>query len=891
LDFTPITAAQLNPPLNVTLIRDVEGLAKLRDFFARCGGIVGWDIETDPKKGYFWRRTRTIQFGNQQEQYVIDLLPFFDNSDTRLFNCQGHYGLDLPASIKPVIETIQPVVCSKDYLKVGVNLGFEYENFYWQFGLRPWNFFDCSIVERCIWAGAHSMKDYGFYSMEEMMNRYFLVQIDKSLQESFTLDQELTWDQVLYAALDTRFPLAVRQVQLLILQGETYDSLKRKGSTAARFLKNIDAATGSAQDKTEWSQIVTGDNLVEIAKIENDAIGAFQDMHVHGERLDRVRWLERVAAKRLELKRVIHEELDPVFIPIVGRKSEVITDEEIAAADAKWKSYNAIPEAETAFKPLLRMATKAGKDDQLAELEGQLEALKAVRIAEKVKYKALCSELKKRRTAIRNLAEKCEGEALINYGSKPQLMGVLTGMKGLKTLKDTEDGTLERFEHIPVISALRKYRTLDKEVGTYGEQWVTEWKTKPSGDEGWLHPGDGRLHCTFNQMDAATGRSTSDNPNGQNLPRDKEVRSCFIADPPDESIRISVCCQEEAYWVGDHFNTYVCPKCNNACETDPEEYIIVTADMSGAELRILADLANEPVWINAFNRDEDVHCVCVELMDEETWPKLALPGCFYYEAKADGTLRRKRCKCPEHNELRDNMKPMNFGIPYGISVPALAKQLKKPEDLVAQRLAKHKQKFPRLWEYIDNSGMMAKMKKKAFDMFGRRRLFVEPTWERAKAKAKVDKKKQLELPKEERDRNKANFIALHGRKPDKEELWHLTHRLPTNKEIASAFKAMHGSIERQGKNHEIQGTNATIAKQAMGCGFCPAGKPYLWHTLPQYKAKLIKFIHDELVIQCPKRFGQQVAALIGDAFKRAAAEKMKKVAMEFEFKVAPYWKK
>jgi DNA polymerase I-like protein with 3'-5' exonuclease and polymerase domains len=99
------------------------------------------------------------------------------------------------------------------------------------------------------------------------------------------------------------------------------------------------------------------------------------------------------------------------------------------------------------------------------------------------------------------------------------------------------------------------------------------------------------------------------------------------------------------------------------------------------------------------------------------------------------------------------------------------------------------------------------------------------------------------------------------------------------------------AIERQGKNHRIQGTNATIAKIAMGCGYDSDGKPFLWHTLKQYDAKLVKFVHDELVVMCPKEHGQAVADLIGDAFKRAAAMLMKKVTMEFEYNIDRYWSK
>ncbi len=80
----------------------------------------------------------------------------------------------------------------------------------------------------------------------------------------------------------------------------------------------------------------------------------------------------------------------------------------------------------------------------------------------------------------------------------------------------------------------------------------------------------------------------------------------------------------------------------------------------------------------------------------------------------------------------------------------------------------------------------------------------------------------------------------------------------------------------------IQGTNATIIKIAMAS---------LWHTLPQFRAKILKMVHDELVVQCPKRFAEKVAAMIGEAFKKAAAIKMKKVVMLFDYNVGPHWSK
>jgi len=105
------------------------------------------------------------------------------------------------------------------------------------------------------------------------------------------------------------------------------------------------------------------------------------------------------------------------------------------------------------------------------------------------------------------------------------------------------------------------------------------------------------------------------------------------------------------------------------------------------------------------------------------------------------------------------------------------------------------------------------------------------------------------------------------------------------------MRALNGSIGRRGKNHCIQGTNTSIIKRAMGCGFDANHIPYLWHTLPKYKAHIQNMVHDELVIGCPKRYGKLVAELIADAFKRAAAEVMHQVEMEADYHISGRWMK
>lgn len=823
----------LDPPLNITLVKDSHGLDLLEQFFARCGGVTGWDIETTLRKDYYWRKIRTIQFGNQTEQYLIDL-KYFEHD---LFSTQGNYGKDLSPGLQKVVECIRDAVCNRDILKVGINLGFEYHMFYWGLGLRTQHFFDCSIVERVIYAGAHGLKDFPFYGMEELMGRYFGFQIDKTLQESFDLESTLTWDQIEYACLDTRLPFAIKKIQDMILEGQYISDLP------------IDP-------------LVMGDDLRRVAQLENDCIGAFQDMHVHGERIDRVAWMERVNARKESL-RLVYEKLDEIFLPIVGTKRNMPTDEELDAADLKWKLLREITQAEMDIKAQIH--TWRHKDPALAlDLRQQKDRIQELRLEEKERHKAIHLEMRQRRNKIRDLAADCEGEALINYESGAQIKKLLNDMPVIreacgwsrknneyKKLEDMEDDTLEALGNIPVIVLLREKTKLTKEINTYGEAWVTEWVTGPSKDEGWLHPGDHKLHSNFNQYDAETGRSTSTQPNGQNLPKDPKLRACFIADPPD----------------------------------DEDDYVYVTADMSGAELRILAELANDPIWIEAFNRKADVHCVCCELMEPVLWPSLAEDDCAYYHQN------QRKCKCAAHNTVRDAMKPTNFGLPYGIGPGSLSVQIKKTLAETKRLMAKHATTFPVIWDYLDEADNNAKERGKSFDMFGRRRIFPEPTWARAIMRAKENREEELRFPEAEAQHYLSNFVKIHGRKPKADEKWPLLHRQPTDREINWELQGLHSGIGRQGKNHEIQGTNASIAKIAMGCGYDDAGNPYLWHTLGQYRARLVKFVHDELVVHCPSRFGQLVADLIGDAFKRAAAEQMTKVVMEFEYHIKPYWAK
>ena len=866
----PLDLSSLQPHLKVTVIHDEAGLLLLKDYIARkrySGDFaVGLDTETNMCDDFWFRRCRLIQIGDRDEQFVIDLLSFAGSKD-RLIATQGEYGINAEGVYDEILEVLRPVLCTRDFLKVGQNLAFDYTIMWWNFGMRMWHLYSTDISERVIQAGTISLKKMAEFSMASIAARHFHLLIDKSEQEGFDLETPLTQKQIDYAAFDVRFPHAMRQAQI---------------------------------------NIMTADQLLTTAQIENDALPMFADMPLNGQNLDDDRWKERIQHV-LERREGELKTLDEGFIPIVGKKNEQIDEPEIERRYKHWQEDFQFP---TQLEIDLASQKRLEKDkEKKAVIGALLKAEAAKRAVAKADARAAHSELSKKRTVWKNKLEDCEGEAYINYGSRDQLLAALQQMPGMRSIKDTTDDTLLRFNDRPLIQTLRKYNKGKKGTGTYGVQWTQRWITKPLSKEGWRHPCDGRLHCVFSQLEAETGRTSSSKPNAQNLPKDDEVRACFICDPPNPLVRVSVCCDADAYIVN---SKYTCAKCKEYCDTKDEEMCIVTCDMAGAELRIIAELANATSWINAFNKGWDVHSVSTEILEPQKWPALQclggekwfdkeadggkgkeviLPPCGYYALDAEGQPKRQKCKCPAHAELRQKTKSINFLLCYGGGPAALADELGITVDAAKELMRQHEAAFPDVWGYLERSGKLAKAMREARDMFGRRRSFPIPTRQMAKEWWQDEHEEDLELSDDEKKASLFSFRSTQLREPTKAELHQLTHRNPTEKEIERALYALAGSVERRGKNHCIQGTNASIIKRAMGCGFDKNNKPYLWHTLPQYRAKVQNMVHDELVIGCPKRFGKLVAELIADAFKRAAAEVMHMVTMEADYHIANRWMK
>ncbi len=242
-------------------------------------------------------------------------------------------------------------------------------------------------------------------------------------------------------------------------------------------------------------------------------------------------------------------------------------------------------------------------------------------------------------------------------GSPKQLGEVLFERLGLpsdrrgKTGYSTDARVLQKIRHLhPIVDVVEQWREQSKLLNTY---------LVPLPDL--IDPADGRLHTTFSQTTAATGRLSSIRPNLQNIPirtpLGREIRSAFVA--------------------GDGFK-------------------LLSADYSQVELRILTHLSGEPALHEAFARGEDIHRVTAAQV-------LGKPA---------AELTR---------DERNKAKAVNFGIIYGISSFGLSEQLGISREEAQSFIDTYLARFPRVNEFIAATVERAKADGYVTTLFGRRR--------------------------------------------------------------------------------------------------------------------------------------------------------------------------
>lgn len=244
-------------------------------------------------------------------------------------------------------------------------------------------------------------------------------------------------------------------------------------------------------------------------------------------------------------------------------------------------------------------------------------------------------------------------EKLLLPVKKKTKSGYSTNAEVLESLRD---------EH-PVINLILEYRTLSKLKSTYCDGLI-----KTVSD-------DGRIHTSFNQIETRTGRLSSTEPNLQNIP----VRS----------------------ELGREMRRFF--KAKDGC-------VLIDADYSQIELRVLADLANDENMINAFNNNDDIHAITASQV-------------FNLPLEMVTPMMRSRAKA------------VNFGIVYGIGAFSLAKDIgvtRKEADSYIKGYLEH---YKGVSDFMEKVIEQAKERGYALTLFGRRRYLPELTASNAMLRA------------------------------------------------------------------------------------------------------------------------------------------------------------
>ncbi len=217
----------------------------------------------------------------------------------------------------------------------------------------------------------------------------------------------------------------------------------------------------------------------------------------------------------------------------------------------------------------------------------------------------------------------------------------------------TGEDVLQKLVHKhPLVQLILDFRGLTKLKSTYVD-------TLPL----LVNPVTGRIHTSYNQAVAATGRLSSTNPNLQNIPirteRGREIRKAFV------------------------------PR--------NEEYTLLSADYSQIELRIIASMSNDEAMKEAFRKGLDIHTATAANI---------------YNVPLDQVDR----------DMRRNAKSVNFGIVYGISAFGLSENLGIPRKEAAEIIDTYFETFPGIKKYMDNTMASAREKGYVETLKGRRRI-------------------------------------------------------------------------------------------------------------------------------------------------------------------------
>lgn len=336
---------------------------------------------------------------------------------------------------------------------------------------------------------------------------------------------------------------------------------------------------------------------------------------------------------------------------------------------------------ELAYEPLLSKVRSARVERPYRELDlPLLRVLASMELTgillDSSFYAGLESEFTNQTTTIEGEVETLAGHP-VNLKSPKQIAQLLFEELKLPALKKTKTGfstdvdvleELAAMKTSPIPEMLLRYREVEKLNSTYV-------RVLPK----LVNPVDGRIHTHFRPGNAATGRLSSDNPNLQNIPvrteNGRRLRQGFVASPGT---------------------------------------VLVSADYSQVELRILAHFSEDPVMLEAFRTGKDIH--------------------IQTAAEIFGVPLDQVSK-----DQRNAAKGINFGLMYGQSSFGLSQALRIPQSQAKDYITNYFRRFGNIKAYLDSLKEFAEANGYAETMFGRKRFLPDIRSQNRQTKAMAER--------------------------------------------------------------------------------------------------------------------------------------------------------
>jgi len=440
-----------------------------------------------------------------------------------------------------------------------------------------------------------------------------------------------------YVPLAHRYPGAPDQLPLA-------DTLARLAPWFA------DASRMKMGQNVKYDQHVLANHGVHLRGVAHDTLLQSYVLEAH-----RPHDLDNLAWRHLNVKTVTYAE-------VVGKGAKQIDFDQVSIADA---CAYAGEDADIALQLHGRLYPLVSADPKLDHVYAAIEM--PVRevlfrmerngvMLDGALLTAQGAELGAKVMALEEQAFQLAGQPF-NLGSPKQLGEILFEKMKLPTVRKTATGQPSTDEDVltqlaadyPLPKVLLEHRALSKLKSTYTDKLPQM-----------VNPDTGRVHTTFSQATAVTGRLASTEPNLQNIPvrtaEGRRIREAFVAPPGS---------------------------------------VIVSADYSQIELRIMAHLSSDPALLRAFRDGADIH--------------RATAADIFGVPLADVTTDQRRY-----------IKAVNFGLIYGMSAFGLAQQLGIERGAAAQFIEKYFQQYPGVAKYMQATRDFARANGYVETVFGRR---------------------------------------------------------------------------------------------------------------------------------------------------------------------------